>query len=54
MLDQLREYQPTFILAVPRVFEKMHHRARQETDDAHHGWLFAAADRVAVRYSRGH
>ncbi|MEO3924916.1 AMP-binding protein [Micromonosporaceae bacterium B7E4] len=52
VLDQLRRYRPTFILAVPRVFEKMYARARQTADDAHRGWLFAAADTVAVRHSR--
>ncbi|MEU5942295.1 AMP-binding protein [Micromonospora sp. NPDC047548] len=50
--DQLRTHRPTFILAVPRVFEKMHIRARQEAHDARRGGLFALADRVAVRYSR--
>lgn len=52
VLDQLRRHRPTFILAVPRVFEKMYNTARQKADDAHRGWLFTAADRVAVRYSR--
>ncbi|TWJ25158.1 long-chain acyl-CoA synthetase [Micromonospora endolithica] len=52
VLDQLRQHRPTFILAVPRVFEKMHNRARQKAEDAHRGWLFTAADQIAVRYSR--
>jgi long-chain acyl-CoA synthetase len=52
VLDQLRRHRPTFVLAVPRVFEKMHNRARQKAEDAHRGWLFTAADAVAVRYSR--
>ncbi|MGI5150198.1 AMP-dependent synthetase/ligase [Plantactinospora sp. CA-294935] len=52
VLDQLRRYRPTFILAVPRVFEKMYARARQTADDAHRGWLFTVADTVAVRHSR--
>ncbi|AVT29364.1 long-chain fatty acid--CoA ligase [Plantactinospora sp. BC1] len=52
VLDQLRRYRPTFILAVPRVFEKMYARARQTADDARRGWLFAAAESVAVRHSR--
>ncbi|MEV0393338.1 AMP-dependent synthetase/ligase [Polymorphospora rubra] len=51
-LDQLRRFRPTFILAVPRIFEKLHAQARQKADDAHRARLFAAADRVAVRYSR--
>ena len=44
VLEQLRRYRPTFILAVPRVLEKMYARARQKADDAHRGWLFAIAD----------
>ncbi|SCL32784.1 long-chain acyl-CoA synthetase [Micromonospora rhizosphaerae] len=52
VLEQLRKYRPTFILAVPRVFEKMYNAARQKADDAHRGWLFTVADAVAVRYSR--
>ncbi|MEU5948817.1 long-chain fatty acid--CoA ligase [Micromonospora sp. NPDC047465] len=52
VLDQLRRYRPTFVLAVPRVFEKIYDRARRKAADEHRGWLFAVADRVAVRYSR--
>ncbi|MEU4782106.1 AMP-dependent synthetase/ligase [Micromonospora sp. NPDC023633] len=52
VLDQLGRFRPTFILAVPRVFEKMYNRARQKADEAHRGWLFSLADQVAVRYSR--
>ncbi len=52
VLKQLRRYRPTFLLAVPRVFEKVYNRARQKAADQHRGWLFDVADRVAVRYSR--
>ncbi|GAB3840186.1 hypothetical protein GCM10029963_08350 [Micromonospora andamanensis] len=52
VLDQLRRFRPTFILAVPRMFEKMHDQARQTAEDAHRGWLFGLAEWVAVRYSR--
>lgn len=52
VLDQLQRFRPTFILAVPRVFEKMYDRARQEAADAHRGRLFGVAEHVAVRYSR--
>ncbi|MEV0428452.1 long-chain fatty acid--CoA ligase [Micromonospora sp. NPDC050495] len=52
VLQQLRRYRPTFVLAVPRVFEKAYTGARQRAADRHLGWLFAAADRVAARYSR--
>ncbi|MBQ0906550.1 long-chain fatty acid--CoA ligase [Micromonospora sp. U21] len=51
VLKQLQQHRPTFILAVPRVFEKMHTQTRQKAADAHQGWLFSIADSVAVRYS---
>jgi long-chain acyl-CoA synthetase len=52
VLQQLRRNRPTFVLAVPRVFEKAHNGARQTAAEQHQGWLFDVADRVAVRYSR--
>lgn len=52
VLQQLSRYRPTFVLAVPRVFEKAHTGARQKAAERHQGWLFDLADRVAVRYSR--
>ncbi|MGR6319916.1 AMP-dependent synthetase/ligase [Micromonospora soli] len=52
VLDQLRRHRPTFVLAVPRMFEKAYTGARQKAADQHQGWLFAVADRVAARYSR--
>ncbi|MEU2170715.1 AMP-dependent synthetase/ligase [Micromonospora chersina] len=52
VMDQLRRYRPTFVLAVPRVFERMYNRAQQKAIEKHQGRLFAVADRVAVRYSR--
>ncbi|GAB3330495.1 AMP-dependent synthetase/ligase [Micromonospora halotolerans] len=52
VMDQLRRYRPTFVLAVPRVFEKMYNQARQKAIESRRGRLFAVADRVAVRYSR--
>ncbi|TDB76694.1 long-chain fatty acid--CoA ligase [Micromonospora sp. KC723] len=52
VIEQLRTYRPTFILAVPRVFEKMYNRARDKAADAHQGRLFGLAAQVAVRHSR--
>ncbi|ABP54858.1 AMP-dependent synthetase/ligase [Salinispora tropica] len=53
VLEQLRRHRPTFVLAVPRVFEKLHSRAQQKAEGSHRAWLFQLAERVAVRYSRG-
>ncbi|PWR11221.1 long-chain fatty acid--CoA ligase [Micromonospora acroterricola] len=50
-LADVQRHRPTFILAVPRVFEKMHARAREKAAEAHQEWLFRMADSVAVRYS---
>ncbi|MEV0157408.1 AMP-binding protein [Micromonospora sp. NPDC050686] len=50
--DQLRRYRPTFILAVPRVFERVYNSARQQAAAEHRGWVFTVAERTAVRYSR--
>ncbi|GIJ24762.1 AMP-dependent synthetase/ligase [Micromonospora lutea] len=52
VLDQLRRFRPTFVLAVPRMFEKMHDQARHSAEDARREWLFGLAERTAVRYSR--
>ncbi|MEU8261660.1 AMP-dependent synthetase/ligase [Micromonospora sp. NPDC048999] len=52
VLKQLRRYRPTFVLAVPRVFEKAYNGARQQAADQRRGRLFDLADRVSVRYSR--
>jgi long-chain acyl-CoA synthetase len=52
VMAHLRRHRPTFILAVPRVFEKLHDQARRTADEARRGRLFGAAERVAVRYSR--
>ncbi|MFI7025992.1 AMP-dependent synthetase/ligase [Micromonospora sp. NPDC049900] len=52
VLDQLRRFRPTFILTVPRMFEKMYDQARQAAQDGHRGALFTLAEKVAVRYSR--
>lgn len=52
VIDQVRTHRPTFILAVPRVFEKIYNHARQEAEDKHQGPLFGAAAWVAVRHSR--
>ncbi|MEU4567137.1 AMP-dependent synthetase/ligase [Micromonospora sp. NPDC023956] len=58
LVDQLRRFRPTFVLAVPRVFEKLHDQLRQRTGGgrratvAVRGWATEVAYRVAVAYSR--
>ncbi len=49
----LQEFRPTFVLAVPRVFEKVYNTARQRAHADGRGAIFDRADRVAVAYSEG-
>ncbi|MHA7280302.1 AMP-dependent synthetase/ligase [Arthrobacter sp. MDT2-2] len=52
LLEDLTTFRPTFLLAVPRIFEKIHTTAGQRAAEAGKGRLFAAAERTAVAYSR--
>src|SRR5690606_4998150 len=49
---ELKEFQPTFLLSVPRVFEKVYNSARQRAESEGKGRIFARAERVAVAYSQ--
>ncbi|MET3935442.1 AMP-dependent synthetase/ligase [Arthrobacter sp. OAP107] len=51
LLDDLGTFKPTFLLAVPRIFEKVRAGAEQKATDAGKSRLFSAASEVAVRYS---
>jgi long-chain acyl-CoA synthetase len=51
LLPDLASYQPTFILAVPRVFEKVYNSAEQKASGDGKGAIFARAARVAISYS---
>jgi long-chain acyl-CoA synthetase len=51
LLPDLASFQPTFILAVPRVFEKVYNSAEQKATSDGKGAIFARAARVAVSYS---
>lgn len=51
LVDDLAGFRPTFVLAVPRVFEKVFSAARQRADADHKGAVFARAEQVAVAYS---
>lgn len=52
LLADLQSFQPTFILAVPRVFEKVYNSACLKAETAGKGKIFAAATEVAIAYSR--
>lgn len=47
-------FSPTFIVAVPRVFEKIYNSAAQKAQDAGRGKIFDRAAAVAIDYSRAH
>ncbi|WP_183098605.1 AMP-dependent synthetase/ligase [Nocardioides pelophilus] len=53
LLPHLQSFQPTFILAVPRVFEKVFNTASQNATADGRGRIFDRAADVAIAYSRG-
>jgi long-chain acyl-CoA synthetase len=52
LLPALGSFRPTFILAVPRVFEKVYNTAEQKAVSERKGAIFGRAAKVAVAYSR--
>jgi len=52
LLPDLAEFKPSFLLAVPRVFEKVYNVSKQRAHDAGKGGPFDKAEEVAVAYSR--
>ncbi|HYH30429.1 MAG TPA: long-chain fatty acid--CoA ligase [Pseudonocardia sp.] len=52
LLPDLAAFRPTFLLAVPRVFEKVYNGARQRAHDDGKGRIFDAAADTAVAWSR--
>ncbi|MEO5652853.1 MAG: AMP-dependent synthetase/ligase, partial [Marmoricola sp.] len=53
LLDDFAVFQPTFILAVPRVFEKVFNTASQHAAADGKGKIFHRAADVAIAWSRG-
>jgi len=53
LLDDLAVFRPTFILAVPRVFEKVFNTASQRAVADGKGRIFNRAAEVAIAWSRG-
>jgi long-chain acyl-CoA synthetase len=51
LVDDLKAFQPTFVLAVPRVFEKVYNTAKQQAHADGKGAIFDRADRGAVAFS---
>lgn len=51
LLDDLAGFQPTFILSVPRVFEKVYNSAEQKAEAGGKGKIFHQAAETAISYS---
>lgn len=52
LLADLQSYEPTFILAVPRVFEKVYNSAMTKAEDAGKGAIFHKAADTAIAFSK--
>jgi long-chain acyl-CoA synthetase len=52
LLPALASFQPTFILAVPRVFEKVFNTAEQRAASEGHGAIFGRAAATAIAWSQ--
>jgi long-chain acyl-CoA synthetase len=52
LVEDLGEFQPTFVLAVPRVFEKVFNGAKAKAEAAGKGSIFDKAAQVAIDWSR--
>ena len=52
LLDDLASFRPTFILAVPRVFEKVYNSAEQQATGDGRGRIFGVAAKVAIEWSQ--
>jgi long-chain acyl-CoA synthetase len=51
LLPDLAAFQPTFLLSVPRVFEKVYNASKQKAHAEGHGKIFDFAEKVAIQYS---
>jgi long-chain acyl-CoA synthetase len=51
LIPDLAAFQPTFVLSVPRVFEKVYNTAKQKAHADGKGKIFDLAERIAIRYS---
>ncbi|WP_350933912.1 AMP-dependent synthetase/ligase [Micromonospora mangrovi] len=51
LVGELQDFKPTFVLSVPRVFEKVYNGARQKAEADGKGKIFDRAEKVAIAYS---
>ncbi|MEV4657666.1 long-chain fatty acid--CoA ligase [Micromonospora sp. NPDC049301] len=51
LVAELQDFRPTFVLSVPRVFEKVYNAAKQKAEADGKGAIFARAEQVAIAYS---
>ncbi|HEX8004366.1 MAG TPA: AMP-dependent synthetase/ligase [Mycobacteriales bacterium] len=52
LLPDLATFQPTFLLSVPRVFEKVYNASKQKAHADGKGKIFDLAEKVAIDYSQ--
>lgn len=52
LVEDLGSFQPTFLFAVPRVFEKVYNSASQKAHAGGRGFIFDRAAQVAIDHSR--
>jgi long-chain acyl-CoA synthetase len=52
LLPDLATFKPTFLLSVPRVFEKVYNGSKQKAHAAGKGKIFDRAEQVAIAYSQ--
>jgi long-chain acyl-CoA synthetase len=53
LLADLAAFKPTFLLSVPRVFEKVYNASKQKAHADGKGAIFDRAEQVAIAYSQG-
>ena len=52
LLPSMQSFKPTFLLAVPRVFEKVYNASEQKAEAGGKGNIFRAAAATAIEYSK--
>jgi long-chain acyl-CoA synthetase len=52
LMDDLAAFKPSYLLSVPRVFEKVYNGAKQKAEDGGKGKIFDAATETAIDYSK--